>query len=925
MADRSVRVVLSAVVDGFVSGMKKAGDATGKLLDNVEKNSATLGKIGTTAAIGGAAVAGGIGVAVKAYADFDQAMSSVSATGEDAKANLVALREAALQAGADTKFSATEAASGVENLLKAGVSAKDALSGGLTGALALAAAGSMDVADAAEVAATAMTQFKLSGQDVPHIADLLAAGAGKAQGEVSDMAMALKQGGLVANQFGLSIEETVGGLSAFASAGLIGSDAGTSFKSMLLALANPSKEAAAQMQALGIYTYDANGKFIGLAGLAGQLKSQMSGLTDAQRQQALATIFGTDAMRAASVLYDQGTEGVSNWTKAVDQQGYAVGLASEKMGNLKGDLEQLSGSIETALIKIGSSSDAPLRGVVQNLTALVNAAADAPPELQAAALGIGAVGSAGLLAFAGVSKTVGVLADLKGALTALKISAATAGLAMGGIGVALGIAGLALGSWLDTQAKAAQLTNEFTTALQGNSDAVEANTRAVASKALQDKGAFDIARDLGLSLDTVTDAALGNAEAMAKVQAAIDAANRAQAEGAVAAGDGATFLNGEAGAANRLGEMVGATTKSLTDAEKKQRDLAAATSGAGQSLDFQSASAEATSEKLFMMNDASGKAAASSASLGVEAQRAADAIDKQRAAADEAASAALKLSGSQIGLEKAIDDATASVEQHGKTLNINTEAGRANRGALDDIAASAAAVRGAQEKASASTDAMNASTKRARDAFILTATQMGMTKQQASALADQYGLIPRTVKTAVSAPGASGATQQVKELYRAIDSLRSKTVYIQAKISASGSSQYVSPTLHSAGFATGGYIRGAGSPTSDSIPAWLSNGEFVLRAAAVKALGLDRLWYMNRYGKLPGFADGGHVHFSSATPRLAGGGLASHAGNSAAPRGPILADLEGMTLHVDIDNGRAWFGRQMAAQRRSDLIEARAL
>jgi TP901 family phage tail tape measure protein len=217
-------------------------------------------------------------------------------------------------------FSATEAAGAIENLAKAGVSTKDILGGGLKGALNLAAAGQLAVGDAAEIAATAMTQFGLSGKEVPHIADLLAAAAGKAQGEVSDVAMALKQGGLVASQFGLSIEETTGTLAAFASAGLIGSDAGTSFKTMLLALANPSAKAASTLSDLGIAAYDTKGNFVGIAPLAEQLKDKLSKLTPAQRDAALATIFGSDAIRAANVLYQNGAKGITDWTSKVNDR-----------------------------------------------------------------------------------------------------------------------------------------------------------------------------------------------------------------------------------------------------------------------------------------------------------------------------------------------------------------------------------------------------------------------------------------------------------------------------------------------------------------------------------------------------------------------------------------------------------------------------
>jgi TP901 family phage tail tape measure protein len=114
-------------------------------------------------------------------------MSAVSAATHAPAPRCAKLRAAALQAGKDTQYSATQAADGITQLSKAGVSTANILGGGLKGALSLAAAGQIDVGEAAETAASAMTQFKLSGDQVPHVADLLAAAAGKAQGSVHDM------------------------------------------------------------------------------------------------------------------------------------------------------------------------------------------------------------------------------------------------------------------------------------------------------------------------------------------------------------------------------------------------------------------------------------------------------------------------------------------------------------------------------------------------------------------------------------------------------------------------------------------------------------------------------------------------------------------------------------------------------------------
>ena len=419
MADRQVTVRLRAEIGGFKAAMAEAGAAsrkassdmkaswsdtgsiTGNAIQASQKYADSWHQVSNAATIGGTAIVGALGLAVSKYADFDAAMSNVKASTHESAENMDLLRDAALQAGKETAYSAVEAANAIDELAKAGISTKDILGGGLKGALDLAAAGQMDVGEAAEIAATAMTQFGLKGSDVGHVADLLAAGAGKAQGSVTDMGYALKQSGLVASQAGISLEETTGTLAAFASAGLIGSDAGTSFKSMLQHLQNPSKEAASTMKELGINMYDSQGNFVGMANLAEQLKTSMEGLTPAQRDAAMATIFGSDAVRAANVLYAQGGAGIQDWISKVNDAGYAAETAAIKQDNLKGDLEKLSGAFETVFLSAGGSGNAALRTLVQSLTNVVDAIGKIPaPALETAAvltaIGGAALASAGL-------------------------------------------------------------------------------------------------------------------------------------------------------------------------------------------------------------------------------------------------------------------------------------------------------------------------------------------------------------------------------------------------------------------------------------------------------------------------------------------------------------------------------------------------
>jgi TP901 family phage tail tape measure protein len=363
MANRTVSVILQAEIGQYVSGMTKAAVATKGVGESADMTSKKASKgfdlAGRGAQLFGLAAAGAlVGVVAKSM-EFEKAMSAVQAATGATASSMSDLRAAALKAGADTQYSATEAAQGITEMAKAGVSAKDIMGGGLTGVLSLAAAGQLEVADAAGIASTAMTQFSLSGAQLPHVADLLAAGAGKAMGSVDDLGQALNQAGLLASSTGVSIEETTGTLAAFASAGLIGSDAGTSFKTMLQQLQNPSKESAELMSQLGINAYDAQGNFVGLAALAQQLKSHLGDLTQAQRDQALAQIFGSDAARAATVLYREGAAGINEWTNKVNDAGYAQKQAAALTDNLAGDLERLGGSFDTLLISIGQGLAGP--------------------------------------------------------------------------------------------------------------------------------------------------------------------------------------------------------------------------------------------------------------------------------------------------------------------------------------------------------------------------------------------------------------------------------------------------------------------------------------------------------------------------------------------------------------------------------------
>lgn len=348
-------------IRGSNDELKKSEGLYGKLQKQ-------LGPLGT--AIAGTFAATAVWSFVKAQGqvvvEFDKMSSRVRAVGPEFKQRFTELREEAIRTGAQMGMTGKEGLQAIEALGKAGLDVNSILNGALQGAMNLAAAGDMPVEMAAEFVAGVQTQFKLVGEDIPHLADLLAAGAGKAQGSVTDLSMAMKQSGLVASQMGISINEDVGVLAAFASNALTGSDAGTSFRTMLLRLSNPSKEAADMMKQLNLNAYDAQGRFVGMASIAGQLKTSMSGLSQAQRDQMLATIFGSDAVRAANVLYQQGAEGIEEWTKKVNDQGFAQDVAAEKLDNLAGDMKKANAAWEAFVLEI-ESGDGPISRTFRNI------------------------------------------------------------------------------------------------------------------------------------------------------------------------------------------------------------------------------------------------------------------------------------------------------------------------------------------------------------------------------------------------------------------------------------------------------------------------------------------------------------------------------------------------------------------------------
>ncbi|MEU8528514.1 phage tail tape measure protein [Streptomyces sp. NPDC048629] len=973
MATRTVAVVLTASVGAFRTSMRTAARTATTTAASIRTSMTAAGRTMTrmgeqqknslkAVQTGSLALVAAFGFAVAASAKFEKAMSNVQAVTRASAGEMATLRAAALHAGRTTSFSAVQAADAMHELAKAGVSTADIAGGALTGALNLAAAAEVGVAEGAEIAANAMTVFGLSGKDVGHVADLLAAAANKSTTDVHDMGMSLRMAGQVASQTGLSIEDTVGALTLFAAEGLKGSDAGTSFKVMLQRLTPNSKEAKATLDALGLSAYDAQGNFVGLQEFAGRMQQAFSKLTPEARNAAMGVIFGSDAVRAANILYKYGEQGLRSYTNAVNDQGYAAAVAQTRMNNLVGDLKLLRSALETALIETGSGANAALRDMVQWLTRLLNAYNSMSPATQRMIGSLtGIVGVIGLVG-ASILLLLPRVMLVRRELAALGITATrTRGMLMTLGRASVIVAGLMAISYAAEQVRAAfadappsvaklgsamvdfaqkgKVSGELAAQFGDNLDKFSEAVNRVAHPDWQAR-ATDITNSLTFDLTKgFAEAQIPLDEAREKLKSIDEALSNLVQSGA---GEEASAMFGELA---QRAEEGGTSTEKLLTLLPNYADALATTD---------------TQMKL---------TAGSQGDLAEQTAVTADEMEDQRSAAEKLADSLKALNGAaitgaerEIAFRQSLSDLTAAVKENGHSLDVTSEKGRAVKGAFLDAAKAAMEHAEAVSEQRGSVEAGNAVL--ATDIALLR-KQMeaaGFSKEAVDNLTSSYAQLPGAKETYISAPGATetadqlqtikdklattkGKTIEVKALtqegQRALEALgfkiertKGKTVRItaptgnaqsqvaalKAEIDRLRNRSITITTIHrtvknntlgrpqqgeggisahargglirryaSGGsvdsYPGGGLIDGPGTGTSDSILARVSNGEYIIRAAAVARYGTAMLDRINGMTLTQGAVVSG----------------TRYAGGSGTPQQTVAALTQALAAHGGVD------------------------
>lgn len=338
--------------------------------------------------------------------NFEDAMSQAAGALDKPMEQMGELRDLAIQMGQETIFSATEAGNAITELAKGGLSEGQIQAGALQTAMDLAAASGMSLGDAANVVVQTMGAFGIEANNSAEAANALAGAAAASSTDVQPLTEALAQCSAGAKNAGWSVQETTAVLGKFADAGITGSDAGTSLKTMLQRLSAPTDKAATMIENLGIQTRDSNGNMLGASEMAEELQNKLGGLDAATRDAALQTIFGSDAMRAAIILTGSGAEGLEKYEKATNDQEAAQRMANSQMGEGSRAIEELKGSLETASIIIGDTLAPIIQKVAEIITNLVNKFTSLPQGMQTT-----------IIAIAGIVAAVGPLLILIGKMS----------------------------------------------------------------------------------------------------------------------------------------------------------------------------------------------------------------------------------------------------------------------------------------------------------------------------------------------------------------------------------------------------------------------------------------------------------------------------------------------------------------------------
>lgn len=338
---------ITANAGQFVRGVRQAEQATRSMRQQWGEAARAVGSAAQRITIAAGVVGG---VVIREFANFEDQVKQVGVvTGTLGTKQLPQLREAAIEMGEQTQFSAQQAAQAIEQLGLAGIKTSDITGGALKRSLELAGATGISIADAANIAATNMKLFKLEAQDLTRVNDALVNTQANSLTNIRQLAEALKFVGGAANNAGLTLEQTTAILGKLADAGARGTRGGTALRRALVNLTGSTTQVRKKMEELGVQV-DAT-----FFEKLDQIREGIQGLSKNQKEQALTTLFGARAFSAFAPIVDQGAAELRRFTEVVGESGTAAQAQQARLETLKGTFQLLISPIRTLAIRIGGN------------------------------------------------------------------------------------------------------------------------------------------------------------------------------------------------------------------------------------------------------------------------------------------------------------------------------------------------------------------------------------------------------------------------------------------------------------------------------------------------------------------------------------------------------------------------------------------
>lgn len=361
---------IEKTLDGVSDTAKQSGGVFGKFGQDVATGIGVGFGVSTVSMVSNAIglIKDGIATMVETGIEYEATMSKVQAITNSTGAEMQQMSELAMELGAKTSKSATESAEAMTYMGMAGWNTQEILSG-LPGVINLSIASGEDLARTSDIVTDNLTAFGMSAEDASYYADVLSYSASNANVTVDSLGESLKYVAPVATGAGVAMEETVAMVSLLGDAGIKGSQAGTTLRSVILNLTGANEKATAKLKELGVAIYDESGKMRSMSDIIGDLSEK---LVDANGNVDTTTanlLVGKTAISGFTALLQAGGERLGSFTDALETStGTADRMASTMQNNVKGALEELGGAFESIGLKIYDKIDTPLKDAINGFT-----------------------------------------------------------------------------------------------------------------------------------------------------------------------------------------------------------------------------------------------------------------------------------------------------------------------------------------------------------------------------------------------------------------------------------------------------------------------------------------------------------------------------------------------------------------------------